>query len=304
MAKKMKKLSSLILALSLVMSLMSVSAFAEGTEYKCGMGEHTHGDTCYTQQLDSTKCTKHECVAECAVPCAATLVCTKEVHAHEGACAHTHSNACCAIVEEGHEHSEACYDACGKEYDCGKEAYAHTDACYEAHTHGDACYKTVLTCTAAVHTHSSGCAYGLGVVAIIGDNTYTSLKAAVEAANAAEGADTIVLVDDATFDAAISVTESVTVSGAYTLTRADSYTGTLFNVAEGATLTLTAITVDGGNEWTFKRSEFMSYFNSATKCPANAYYAVSEAGAPVATAPMFVVNGSVILGNGATVHVC
>jgi len=51
MAKKMKKLFSLILALSMVMSLMSVMASAEGLQYDCGNEEHSHGDACYELQL-------------------------------------------------------------------------------------------------------------------------------------------------------------------------------------------------------------------------------------------------------------
>ena len=127
MAKKMKKLFSLVLAISMLMSLMTLAANAAGT-LKCTKEVHTHGDGCYEQQLT---CTKHVHSADCADPCeleVKDLICTKEEHAHKEECAHKHVAACypviCESTEEGHVHGEGCYGSeptCGLTYDCGKE---------------------------------------------------------------------------------------------------------------------------------------------------------------------------------------
>ena len=45
MAKKIKKLLATCLVISMIMSLLTVSAGA--TEYICGKEEHTHSDACY-----------------------------------------------------------------------------------------------------------------------------------------------------------------------------------------------------------------------------------------------------------------
>ncbi|MBQ8263764.1 MAG: S-layer homology domain-containing protein, partial [Oscillospiraceae bacterium] len=149
-------------------------------------------------------------------------------------------------------------------------------------------------------------------VAQIGSEKFVTLGAAVDYANnmteiaelttLADGVE-IQLLKDFDFDSAsaLTISNDITISGAYTISRG-SYTGTMFSVAAGASLTLTDVTLDGSNNWTFREAEFMVFVENGTKCPANSYYATAEEGAPVATAPMIVVNGTATLGNGATIQ--
>ena len=329
MAKKMKKLFSLVLALSMVMSLMSVAASAAESEYKCGMAAHTHGDGCYTT---STICGKHThdgCEEGCTVPVGQDLVCQTEEHEHKAEC---HPLKCdekfdcdkeydCAISEDhdhavsgcathtcvagtctDHTHSDSCYDM-DAAVSCGKDEHDHEAAgsdCYKDHVHVGTCYKTELTCNDAEHTHTSGCAYGLGVVAIIGDATFTTLKGAVDAANANEGADVIELVDNTIADKAMTITENVTISGNYTITRA--VTGTMITVNAGKTLTLDGgIVIDGDNNWTFDSVNYYADMAARKTLSTGAKnsYTASEEGGLVATNAMFTVKGAVVMNNAA-----
>ncbi len=66
----------------------------------------------------------------------------------------------------------------------------------------------------------------------------------------ASGATSITLTDDIGIDAPIDVTSDITVNGnGSVLDRADGYTGTIFNVSNGAKLTLVDIVLDGGAIW-------------------------------------------------------
>ncbi|MBE6933344.1 MAG: VWA domain-containing protein [Ruminococcaceae bacterium] len=173
MAKKMKKLFSLILAMSMVMSLLSVVASAEGhSRYDCDCEtRHVHGEACYEEQnvcgyaegeqecelalhAHSADCYKlsceinaeddqpdcgveaHECNANCAEDC-------NLAHTHGENCFHTHS-----------EIGGACYAL-----NCGypvEEHPEHVAACY--HTHDDDCKADVLICTESVfHVHGKAC---------------------------------------------------------------------------------------------------------------------------------------------------
>lgn len=146
-------------------------------EAVCGVQEHQHTESCYTEQV----------VRE--------LVCGKGslgVHTHSGSCSdgscgyadfviHQHSGSCyddsgkliCPLSERsehvhtdecyhtptweepGHTHSEACYTLSGKKLTCGKSET-------EGHSHTDACRKQnqVLCCDTPEsdgHHHSDGC---------------------------------------------------------------------------------------------------------------------------------------------------
>ena len=111
-------------------------------------------------------------------------------------------------------------------------------------------------------------------------------------------------------DAAITVSGDVTIAGPYTVTRPDAYTGTLFSIAKNAKLALEELTVDGGNEWTFQRAEFMTALTSGEVLPdggtkvyeRSARFVKAEEGAPVATASVFVVNGELELNEGAVMQ--
>ena len=78
-------------------------------EPKCGMEEHTHSDSCYTNVLT---CGREE----------------SEGHTHTDACYQTVSELICGQEEsEGHTHTDACYE---KQLSCGKEEHTHSEACY------------------------------------------------------------------------------------------------------------------------------------------------------------------------------
>ena len=89
------------------------------------------------------------------------------------------------------------------------------------------------------------------MVAQVVETKYKTLAEAVAAANAIEGGATVTMLADAEVSAVIEVTGNVTITGGKTITWADDYTGTLFNVAEGAALTVTNTTIDGENAFTF-----------------------------------------------------
>lgn len=100
-------------------------------EPKCGMEEHTHSDSCYTNVLT---CGREE----------------SEGHTHTDACYQTVSELICGQEEsEEHTHSEACYQTVS-ELICGQEESA-------GHTHTDACYEKQLSCGKEEHTHSEAC---------------------------------------------------------------------------------------------------------------------------------------------------
>ena len=138
MAKKMRKVLSLVLALSMVMSLLSVVASAEGSRFSCDCEtRHIHGAECYEEKIT---CTTEK-----------DLTCEKTEHSHKEEC----------FVE--HICGEACdAETCAIEKDrvCDfAEEYAHTDACYVAHVHDESCPReSVLTCTESVyHVHGAAC---------------------------------------------------------------------------------------------------------------------------------------------------
>ena len=136
-------------------------------------------------------------------------------------------------------------------------------------------------------------------VAAIGDTEYATLAAAIDAA---ESGATVTLLKDVTLSQKLTIKNDVTIEGAHTITRGDAYTGTLFVVNKGASLTLKGITVDGNNNWTFLEEEYQAAVKSGKKVSESAVrYTVYEEGAPVANKNQSVVtaNGNVTL-DGAT----
>ena len=135
-------------------------------EYRntCGLDEHTHSETCYSQTTNTE------------------LVCTL-LELDE----HTHSDEC--YMDVGHTHSDGCYS--DSEPICGQQdvGHAHTDECYsepelicgqeeapeervlvcgiaeipaeQAHRHTDTCMSTstveTLVCPMEEHTHTLSC---------------------------------------------------------------------------------------------------------------------------------------------------
>lgn len=101
-------------------------------EPKCGMEEHTHSDSCYTNVL---VCGQEESAGhthtETCYQTTSELVCGQEEseeHTHDDSCYQTVSELVCGQEESaGHTHTEACYE---KQLVCGKEEHTHSEACY------------------------------------------------------------------------------------------------------------------------------------------------------------------------------
>ena len=160
--KKLQKLLALVLSLSVLMSFMSVSVFADDSQagiYGCSLTEHIHGAACYEQ--------KQVCEKQWDLTC-------EEHTAHTAGCyaAHIHTEGCSYEMVCTNKEEHVCTDACEKEklYTCGieqdlictLELHTHSEeggSCYAVHIHsGDAgCYEDELVCTAGEHTHSRTC---------------------------------------------------------------------------------------------------------------------------------------------------
>ncbi len=152
-----------------------------GTSY-CGLEEHTHVDTCYTDQLvcqiaegeghtHTQECYTQQQVLSCGLE-------ESEGHTHDASCVQESKTLSCGLEESsGHTHSDACYDGegnliCTEEE---REGHSHSDDCYtvtqsyvcgleesEGHTHSESCYETqsVLTCQLEEtegHVHTDAC---------------------------------------------------------------------------------------------------------------------------------------------------
>ncbi|MBR5289840.1 MAG: hypothetical protein IKU28_02475, partial [Erysipelotrichaceae bacterium] len=158
MKKRMQKLFTVMLIISVMMSMMSMNVYA-AEFYNCGFtSEHTHKDsTCFADQLICTKHVHDETCydAEHNLICEdlGDVTCGIEEHAHGDACYHkAHGEECY------HAHSDLC-------------KHVHDETCY--HQHDDACYaytcglEGVYTCDTAdghedhsncpVHEHVDGC---------------------------------------------------------------------------------------------------------------------------------------------------
>lgn len=143
MRKRIKKGLSLLLALSMVMSILNLAVFAAD-----GQGaEHTHNEGGWSCiQAEGAK----------------TLKCESEEHTHDEGCYEvtTRRELRCTLEEaeatEGHQHTEACYDTEGG-LSCSLEETEAT----EGHQHGEDCYESVeekkLTCEKEEHTHTEEC---------------------------------------------------------------------------------------------------------------------------------------------------
>ena len=134
---------------------------------------------------------------------------------------------------------------------------------------------------------------------------YESLAEAIDAANGMENA-TVVLLKDVTLGEKLTVSGNVTIEGNYTITRDDAYTGTLFTVNAGATLTLDGgLVIDGGNNYKFDSELYaadMADWNTVIPESDAAKWFTPEEGAPVATAFMMTTTGGTINLNKVTVQ--
>ena len=134
---------------------------------------------------------------------------------------------------------------------------------------------------------------------------YATLTEAVAAANASEGADTILMLKSIEFDssAALTINGNVTITGEHTISRG-AYAGTMFSVPAGSALTLDGgIVFDGSNNWTMDKNKYEYNLMNVVTGTQWSDYATSEAGGTIGTAPMFLVKGTVYA-NDMTVQNC
>lgn len=145
-------------------------------------------------------------------------------------------------------------------------------------------------------------------VAKIGELTYDTLADAIAAANEAESATTITLVTDIAINQIYTISKDITISGSYIITRykddnGNYYTGTLFTVNAGASLTLDGgLIIDGGNHWVIDMETYNEDLYSMTRvmtADCEKYFTLVE-GEPRATAFMIVSNGGAINLNNVT----
>lgn len=125
-------------------------------------------------------------------------------------------------------------------------------------------YKCVVTASYEDFDPVTGSASGTSsapAVAVIGDAKYATLAQAVTAAKGAVDEEgnvapaTVTLLKDVTLGEKLTISGNVTISGEKTITRDAAYTGTLFTVNSGATLTLDGgLVIDGGNAWTYTKT--------------------------------------------------
>lgn len=135
-----------------------------------------------------------------------------------------------------------------------------------------------------------GAAGADAVAKIDGNGEFTSIQEAINSANSISGGATVKLLKDVTLGEKITISGNVTINGNdKTITRADSYTGTLFTVNSGAKLTLDGnLTIDGANNWAFNQEIYNTDLAAMQSIPitdAEKYF-TPETGAPVAAAYM------------------
>ena len=135
-----------------------------------------------------------------------------------------------------------------------------------------------------------GAAGADAVAKIDGNGEFTSIQEAINSANSISGGATVKLLKDVTLGEKITISGNVTINGNdKTITRADSYTETLFTVNSGAKLTLDGnLTIDGANNWAFNQEIYNTDLAAMQSIPitdAEKYF-TPETGAPVAAAYM------------------
>lgn len=167
--KKIVSILACIVVFCITYALILPAITLEETTW-CGITEHTHSKSCYTQKVSNE-------VSSEALSAEAKPLCTMErpdIHKHTEDCYDKKKGLVCGYSDfVVHEHDSACYDADGKLWCEFPEikAHTHSKSCYEdknkeeTHIHTDECYtmnRGKLICTKgenAGHTHSqeAGC---------------------------------------------------------------------------------------------------------------------------------------------------
>lgn len=229
LAKKGRKLLSLLLAFSMCVSIagISVSAAEIGTngsgELICNQTEHAHSGECYQQVLT---CTQSE----------------SEGHTHSDACYDEAGELICGQAEsEGHVHSAECYE---QVLTCTQTEHTHTAACYAAADPepGDSTEPADPESTAPADpepTETADPEPG-DYIAQIGGDTYGTLQ---EAINAAPEGEIVTLAANTAEDITISRSITLNLNG-WTLTGTPA-DAPVVTVAEGAAVTIQDGTITG-----------------------------------------------------------
>ncbi len=142
---------------------------------KCGLEEHTHGESCYEETLTCglEEGAGHIHTEECSFP--EELACgleESEGHTHTEECRAPEELICGMEESEDHTHTEECRSV-PEGYICGveeSEGHTHISECYrvpegfacgmeesENHIHGDACYTKTFVCEQEEHEHTDVC---------------------------------------------------------------------------------------------------------------------------------------------------
>ncbi len=140
--RKKKKRRKAGIAAALLVVLVVGTVFGTLTQYgvamtgdtECGLEEHTHSDSCYTEHLT---CSQEEggghFHTEDCYKAERALVCGQEEseeHTHTEECYEEQEVLVCGEEEsEGHTHTDSCYETT---LSCGMEEHVHTDSCYAA----------------------------------------------------------------------------------------------------------------------------------------------------------------------------
>ena len=126
-------------------------------EYRCGLEEHTHSESCYIQVIS-----REETVLTCSAEALG-------IHVHNESCYGAGGELVCGYADYVvHSHNSSCFDEGGRLICSLPEItqHVHTDSCYsqpEAHSHTEACFTTQrgdLICTleeTEEHQHTDEC---------------------------------------------------------------------------------------------------------------------------------------------------
>ena len=126
-------------------------------EYRCGLEEHTHSESCYIQVTS-----REETVLTCSAEALG-------IHVHNATCYGAGGELVCGYADYVvHSHNSSCFDEGGRLICSLPEItqHVHTDSCYsqpEAHSHTEACFTTQrgdLICTleeTEEHQHTDEC---------------------------------------------------------------------------------------------------------------------------------------------------
>lgn len=130
-------------------------------ELVCTEAEHTHGASCYAEEMALICTAGHEHSDGCYTQ--ESILNCEETHDHGDDC---YSITPMLTCTQGHEHTDVCYKT-HTVLNCPIAEHVHTDGCYAVydpaetaeptHIHTDDCYKTEYLCGYEAHIHDLTC---------------------------------------------------------------------------------------------------------------------------------------------------